>query len=223
MPGELKLDGSTAVRQQIHSQLSTNFGGFINAVPPESPLFSAGVKLEGKSSKEITTTVEAMDIKAEYIVPNDKFVNKVLAQESVISFAKECNFSQSVFMIVGVATAGSLTIDEEQIREKSLAASANAAVTGTGTELGAGIEAGKTGKVGGKLSVAKPSDFAYRVREFEYRKWRGKFQDKGDRTEGALFADGDDEVPVFVGWADEDFDGTEGTMFALVTESNPEN
>jgi len=80
VPEELKLDGTVAVRQQVYSELSTNASALLKAVPPNSPLFNAGLKVEGKAASEVKTTVNAMHIKAEYFIPDKPYMELALAK-----------------------------------------------------------------------------------------------------------------------------------------------
>jgi len=58
IPEEDKIDDFAAVRQEIHSELSTNASAFLKVVPPNSPLFSAGIEAKGSSSHEVKTTAK---------------------------------------------------------------------------------------------------------------------------------------------------------------------
>jgi hypothetical protein len=233
VPDEQILDGSMAVRQQIHSELSTNTSALLKAVPPNSPLFNAGLKVEGKSSDEVSTTVEALGVTAKYFIPGKTYMEKALATTAVKAKAKELGLlkSLSLFMVVGVATAKGLTVTEDQSHESSVATSAQ--ISAQGAELEAELSHGKTAKAGGTLKVDSVCDFAYRVRRFEYSKWSGTFKDRGDHTEGAMFRPGADadknaeakdaqeeEILVFEGFADTDIDGPDS--FTLTTAGTTE-
>jgi hypothetical protein len=226
IPEEDKIDDSAAVRQEIHSELSTNASALLKVVPPNSPLFSAGLKAEGNSSHEVKTTVEAMNVKAEIFIPDKSYVDKALVRPEITAYVKDGAWAKSLYMIVGVATAGTLAVTKEQSRDMNAALSANVSVAGTGTEL-AGELSGRTKARGGsKLKTENATDFAYKVREFEYLKFRlsGRLKDKGDRSKGAMFGrggrddrDSNDEgiVPVFEDWAEEDIEAF--GMFTLRT------
>jgi hypothetical protein len=215
IPEDDKIDDSAAVRQEIHSELSTNASALLKVVPPNSPLFSAGLKAEGRSSNEVKTTVEAMNVSAEIFIPGKPYMDEALGRPEITAYVKDGAWSKSLYMIVGVATAGTLAVTEEQSREMNVALSANASVAGTGTELAGELSRGTTAKGGSKLKTENATNFAYRVREFDYLKFRpsGKFKDRGDRTEGAMFGRGgrddrdsndEDVVPAFDDWAEED-------------------
>lgn len=210
VPAELRLDGTMAVRQQVYSELSANASALLRAVPPNSPLFHAGLKAEGRAASEVKTTVSAMHIRAEHFIPDRAYMELALAQDEVVAYARQGAFSRSMFMVVGVATAGELTVQEDASRERAAGLAANASVTGAEAE--AELSVGRTARAGGTLSVAEPCEFAYRVRRFEYSKLFRRFKDKGDRNEGAMFAadanagaESEGEfVPGLVGWDDDD-------------------
>jgi hypothetical protein len=160
-----KIDDSAAVRQQIHSELSSNVGALLRVVPPSSLLFSAGLKAEGQSSNEVKTSVEAMNVGAEIFLPDKAYMDEALGRPEIATFLKSCAWSESLYMIVGVATAEKLELVEEQSQESTMAASANATLgeigTGFAAELSHGTMAGSSSI--GKIKNA--TDFAYRVRE----------------------------------------------------------
>jgi hypothetical protein len=111
-----------------------------------------------------------------------------------------------------------LAISEEQSHEVSAGVNANAAMAGTGTGF-EGDLSGKSNATGSSnLEMGNATDFAYRMREFNYSKFRvsGKWKDKGDYIEGAMFgSDGnnhtesgaEDFVPVFEDWDADDYMG----------------
>jgi hypothetical protein len=225
VPQGLILDGSMAVRQQIHSELSTNNSLLLKAVFPASPLYSAGAKVEGKSSDEIKTVVQAMDVSAKYFIPNKAYTDKVFVKDEIITHVRKHHFSTPLFMVVGVATAGKLKVEEDQSRERSFAAGANAAAAGAEAELE--LAHGSSAKAGGSLEVDERCDFAYRTRQFLYNKIRRKVTDHGDVTTGAMFGRSEEsdkregeeqqeeEFPEFEGWGDEDIEVPEG--FTITT------
>lgn len=215
IPQEDKFDDSAAVRQEIHSELSTNVSALLKVVPPNSPLFGAGLKAEGRSSHEIKTTVEAMGVSAEIFIPNKSYMDEALGRSEITTYIKDGGWSKSLYMIVGVATASALTVNEEQSQGTNLALSAGASITGTGTETAGEVSRGPMAKGGSKLKTEQKIDFAYRVREFDYLKFRpsGKVKDKGDRNEGAMFGLGGGDhtnlnneviVPATDNWVDDD-------------------
>lgn len=226
IPKEDKIDDSAAVRQQIHSELSTNASALLKVVTPNSPLFRAGVKVEGRSSDEVKTTVEALNVKAEIFIPDKSYMDEALARPEITAYVKDSVWAKALYVIVGVATAGSLAVIEEQSGERNVFLSTNASFTGTGTEIDGELSHSTKAEGGSTLKTEQPTDFAYRVREFEYSKFRlpRKFNDKGDRSEAAMFGRGrsdagdtreEDIVPAFDDWTGEDREAL--GMFTLRT------
>ncbi|KAI1299921.1 hypothetical protein F5Y03DRAFT_365142 [Xylaria venustula] len=210
VPEEDTIDATAAVRQHIHSELSTNTSALLKIVPPNTPLYNAGLKAEGRTSQEVQTTVEAMNVIAEVFLPGKEYIDKALATPEVTAYVKTTKWAKSLYMIVGVATAGEITVTEEGSREKSFSTSAEGSAAGT--EEAVEFSYQNKGQGGSTLKTDKATDFAYRVRQFEYWKVTGKFSDKGDVTDGTMFGDKrddkgtfDDEiVPGFKRWDEED-------------------
>ncbi|MCJ1461422.1 hypothetical protein MMC07_000019 [Pseudocyphellaria aurata] len=215
IPERDKYDESAAVRDKVHSDLSTNASGLLKVVPPNTPLFSAGLAAEGRSGDEVNTVVEAMNVSAEIFIPDRAYMDDSLEKPEITAYVMGWAWSKPLYMIVGVATAGTLAVTEEQSQERNVALSANASVAGTGTEVAVQVSRETMAKSGSSLKIENPTDFAYRVREFEYKKLlTKKFKDRGDRTEGAMFGMGEkdewnptnkDGVPAFDDWADDDW------------------
>lgn len=103
-----------------------------------------------------------------------------------------------------------------------------------GIEAGAGVSTGRKAAAESELEVQEECAFAYRVREFQYSRFRRGIKTVGDVIEGALF-DGDggrrevpltseeadakyDEVPVFDGFEseDEEIDSMDGVNINIV-------
>jgi hypothetical protein len=218
IPKEDRIDDSASIRKHITTELSSGSSALLKIVAPISPLISAGLGTEGSSNHAVSTIVDAMNVKAEIFIPDKSYVDQALAKPEVIGYVEQGVWAKSLYMIVGVATAGSLAITEEQSQDKSIGVSANASVVGTGTELASGLSGKSDAKAGSKLETENATDFAYRVREFNYSKFRlsGKWKDKGDRIEGAMFGrdgkvvrdhDVGEFVPVFEDWDEDDYMG----------------
>ncbi|KAM0710562.1 hypothetical protein Q7P35_002233 [Cladosporium inversicolor] len=183
------LDDSAAVRRQIHSELSTNADGILKAVPPSSLLFSAGLRVEGRSSDEVNTTVEAMNVSAKIFIPDMSYMDKAFKQPEISTYLESSLWQKSLFMIVGVATAEDLGLAENWTHENTVIGSANVSlqksVIGFAGEPSHGIVAGHNLRIKTKQTI----DFAYRVREFDFKKYRpgNKIKAKGDWSKGAMF------------------------------------
>lgn len=213
IPERDTIDDSAAVRQRIHSELSSNNAGILQVALPSSLLFSAGLKAESRSSKELKTTVEAMGVSAKTFIPDKPYMDEALSNPEIAAFLKRCAWSRSLYMIVGVATAEGLDLTEEQSQARTTVGSGNLSLDGTGTELAGELSHGTTASSGSKAQTTYATDFAYRVREFKYMRHHKKIKDKGDRTEGTMFGkegsdsrNRDDEVivPVFDRWSTRD-------------------
>jgi hypothetical protein len=230
---EDRYDNSPAVRQQVHSALSKNTSALLKAVPPNSPLFSAGVTVEGRSSKDVQTAIEALNIRAEVFIPDKPYMDAALAKPEVVAEVKRGLWAKSLYIIVGVATASGLTVKEDTTAETKVGLEADVAIAGSGATGKAEVSHGKKAAGGVELEVQGDCDFAYRVREFEYSKLFRKFRDQGDRTEGALLGAGRDDdkddssksdedvVPGFDSWEEEDVEASE--TFTMTVEETADN
>lgn len=207
-----KLDQSVAVQRQLHAELSSTDSALLKVVPPTSPLYNAGISVGARSSKEVQTNVEAMNVKAVVFLPDKAYMDKVLLKPEITSYVKEGMWAKRLYVIVGVATAGELSISEEQAGQKNISAGANASAGGA--TLAAEASTATESSASSSVQVKEPCDFAYRIKEFVYSKFlRPELKDKGDYTEGPLFRPGEDEdgpaeesddaaVPDFDGWID---------------------
>ena len=213
IPERDTIDDSAAVRQQIHSELSSDVEGLLQVVLPSSLPLSASLKVEGHSSNEVKTTVEAMGVSAKVFIPDKPYMDEALKGPKITEFLKGCAWSRRLYMIVGVATAEGLDLAEEQSQARSMVGSGNISLEGTGTALAGELSSGTTASSGSTVKTVHATDFAYRVREFEYMKYHKKVKNRGDWTEGTMFGrEGsdsrgrDDEVivPVFDCWSTRD-------------------
>jgi hypothetical protein len=167
-------------------------------------------------------------------------MEEVLKRDAILNYVREGLFARSLYLIVGVATASRVDVKESQSKGHNAHFSANAAlpVAAVEGELSFSNETKRT--TGAEFTIEKDVDFAYRVKEFEYSKWRKRFKDGHDMTKGALMGrqrgdiagsddDGDegddsvhgdeDYVPVFEGFEDEDVEGEDTEAFILSSDS----
>jgi hypothetical protein len=106
----------------------------------------------------------------------------------VQEYVKNCNFSKTLYMIIGVASTKKLRIKEESSKQRFAGVGVTAPYPG-GTDLGAvgGCHMSKQTAVS-EMNTEQQRDFAYRIREFTYWKYRReKVRRKADRNAGALF------------------------------------
>jgi len=201
IPDRDKYDESIAVRQHISTTFTSNLSALLKADAPANPLASAGAKIQASSNKDVKTTVDAMNVCAEVFIPTEGYMDEALATPEVIkAVAKDLKFTKSLYIIVGVATAGSLKEKEEISEESKASMSMNVSLAGSGGGGAAELEGGKKANRDMERDIDQECDFAYRVREFEYSRMRrknNKWVDKGDRTKGTMFgADRDDGYEV---------------------------
>ncbi|KAI6091063.1 hypothetical protein F4821DRAFT_211005 [Hypoxylon rubiginosum] len=229
VPESDRVDYSPAVRYSIRSELANNSSALLKAVSPQSPLFGAGLAVEGGTSDTVSTTVEALNVRAEVFIPTEEYMNEALKNPDVVKFAKEGLFGRPLYIIVGVASATQLDLSEEKSRATKLSASANLSVAGSAGEIAAGASVAPEASSGIEAEITQECDFAYRVREFVYSKFSRKWRDRGDITKRSMFGkdnvDGSeweqDEVvePKFDYCEDEDVAPSQLDGFALMVET----
>lgn len=224
VPPEKREDQTEAMRRVITSELTRNSGGRLKAVLPVNPAVSAGGGVEGASSSSLTTTIEALGVHAEIIVPDTakEYINKALSLPKVVEYVRQGLFSKSLYLIVGVASCKKLTMNDTSSRETKLSADVDINVSLAGVETGAGVSNGKGASAASGLDVEGACDFAYRIREFTYSKWSRRITGKDDFVDGAMFSKDStngkpvltnaerqelfDEIPVFDDFESEDED-----------------
>lgn len=191
---EKVLDESLAVKQRVEAELSSDNSALLKAMTP--PVFGPGVSVNGKLSTDFKTTVEALNVKAKIFIPSKKYMDQSVENSDVQAYIKKHLFAKSLYMIVGVATANELTINEVQSREANASASAGVAPPGSQVEAAAEASHTRRDTTTMALHIKSECDFAYRIRKFRSWKLRDGVKDKGDRSGGALFGrrdDGSDE------------------------------
>lgn len=186
------LDESAAVQRIIQAEVSNNDSILLKVA---QPLLGAGLSVDGKLSKDRKTVVDALDVKAKIFLPDKEYMDGSVEVPGVQAYVKECNFSKTLYMIIGVATAKKLSVDEETSQQGSAGASVTAAPPGgSGTEATAEVKHSSSKKAVSGLKIEEECDFAYRIREITYWKHRtNKVKMKDDRTAGTLFGIGNDD------------------------------
>ncbi|KAH8755237.1 hypothetical protein BGZ57DRAFT_963245 [Hyaloscypha finlandica] len=150
------------------------------------------------------TVVDAANIKAKIFLPDKAYMDTCVDVAGVREHLKGKKSSVPLYMIIGVATANKVDIEEESSREISggVAGGLDAVPAVPGLQAQAEVQASNTRNAASTLKIEEECDFAYRIREFSYwRHRRSKVKDKGDRTEGALFGTENDN-----GYEDNDDD-----------------
>ncbi|OAG10706.1 uncharacterized protein CC84DRAFT_1161575 [Paraphaeosphaeria sporulosa] len=229
IPPKARRNATPHVRNYVHTQLSNRNSVLAKAVP-ELPYFQAGLSADATWKHDADTTLEAMDIKAEVFIPDKDFMREALSCDAVIAEMRKCFFKKSFYMIVGVATARNLTLNEKLGSERRIAASAHAQATGVAGAGELGFERERTATAEGNLAVTQECDFAFRLREFVYSNISG-VRDKGNYGESAMFGEGKsgktaqqedvEEFPEFLFFMDEDEDASD--VLSLPIEDNGPN
>ncbi|KAI0441644.1 hypothetical protein F4803DRAFT_409212 [Xylaria telfairii] len=189
---EYILDESATVQRAIRAE-ATNDDSILLKVA--QPFLGAGLHVDGKLNKDRKTIVDALNVTAKIFFPDKEYMDASVKVPGVQEYVKECNFSKTLYIITGVASAKSLSIDEVILQEGSVGAGVTIAPPGgSGMGVTTGGQHGGTKKADSGLKIEEECDFAYRVREFTYWKHRrSKIKMKDDRSVGALFRTGNDD------------------------------
>ncbi|KAI1744741.1 hypothetical protein F4680DRAFT_234330 [Xylaria scruposa] len=189
---EYILDQSAAVQRTIEAGAFNDDSILLKAT---QPLLGAGLHVDGKLNRDRKTIVDALDIKAKIFLPDKEYMNASVEVSGVQSYVKDCHFSKTLYIIVGVASAKKLKVDEEISQEHHAGARVMAVTpggSGMGVTTGGQHDGVKKADLG--LKIEEECDFAYRIREFTYWKHRrNKVRMKDDRSTGALFRTGNDD------------------------------
>lgn len=189
-PADKRLDQTQAVRRVIRAELSHNLGGRLKAVlPTVSPFVSAGGGVEAKIAHSAEATVEALGIRAEIIMPGTakEYIDEALLAPEVLAYVRKGLYARSLYLIVGVATCKKLIMGESASRERGFSVEGDVNLPPAGIETGAGASVGRDASTGSEVEVQEECAFAYRVREFRYKKWSGSIKVADDVVQGALF------------------------------------
>ncbi|KAL7931978.1 hypothetical protein V8C35DRAFT_308178 [Trichoderma chlorosporum] len=103
------IDESAAVQRVIHAGVSNDDG----IAPKVTQLLfnaSLGANWEVKESKK--TEIDAFDVSAKIFLPDKEYMNASIEAPGVQEYVKKCNFSKTLYMIIGVASAKKLSINE---------------------------------------------------------------------------------------------------------------
>lgn len=196
-----KWDQTDAIQRILRANLSKDLGGGLKALlPAVQPVLSIGGSVEGKFSDVSEITCQALDIRAEVLKRDTAkdYINEALQTPEVSRYVKRCLYAKPLYMIIGVASCKKLLISDTRTREGAFSAGFDAGTAVVAAEAGAGLWTGKTASSGTDLEVQEECDFAYRVRKFQYSRFRRGFKTGKDVTDGAVFGRDDDtgEVPL---------------------------
>ncbi|KAK4206534.1 hypothetical protein QBC37DRAFT_393410 [Rhypophila decipiens] len=216
IPAESKRDASAAVKRHVDAELRISDSFLAKAVPAIAALFNTELGASAGAGRErnVSTSVDAVDVRATVFIPSKEYMDEALRHKRVQEYARKGAFGKSLYVVVGTATAGQLSVREGKSAGRSIEASAVAALPGGLGEAEATFERRRDAGTETEFEVDEACDFAYRVREFFYSKLRGRLDDKGNFTDSALFGrDGDKSgggddgvvfIPTFEWFEDED-------------------
>ncbi|KAL7895093.1 hypothetical protein HDV63DRAFT_134066 [Trichoderma sp. SZMC 28014] len=181
------IDESTAIQRVIHAGMSDENHILLKL----TQLLSGGLNASGGAKDDRKTIIDAVDVEAKIFLPDKEYMNASMEGPEVQEYVKNCNFSKTLYMIIGVASAKKLRIKEVSSKQRTAGVGVNAAYPG-GPDLGAvGGRHKRAETTVSELDTEQECDFAYRIREFTYWKHRReKVKMKADRNAGALFRAG---------------------------------
>lgn len=214
-PPEKIEDQTGAVRLFMRSELSKAHGGRIKALLPFSPIASAGGGVGANSSRSVDATVEASGVRAVAVLPQtaQDYLERALQSPRVIEYVRKGVFSETLYMIVGVATCKGLYVGDASTKARSVSVDLDASLTVGGVEAGMGVSREKGSSADTEREVVEECDFAYRVREFQYSRRKKRIKKSANVTDGAMFGNDTpeedglfEEVPVVEYFESEDED-----------------
>lgn len=184
------FDESAAVQRVIHGEESNDNDIMLKLA---QLLLSGGLIASGGSKEDRKTIIDVLDVQAKIFLPNKEYMIASMEAPEVQEYVKNCNFSKTLYMIIGVASAKKLCIKEVSSKQCSTGVGVTASYLG-GPDLGGTVKGchKSTQTTVSEMDTEQECDFAYRIREFTYWKYRReKVKMKADRNAGALFGTGD--------------------------------
>ncbi|KAK0668672.1 hypothetical protein QBC41DRAFT_373847 [Cercophora samala] len=205
IPPSLLRDATPEVRTSVQTELGKSDSLLAKAAPALEGLFTLGGGVEASRSRGVTSSLHISgSVKATVFRADKSFMDTLLKDKDVIAYARR-GLGKPMFVVVGVATAGSVEMKETRHATRRSGVSGKVGVEMIG-EGEAGFERERSDKSSNEVRGEGGLDFAYRVREFSYSRVRGTVKDKGDWTGKVLFAGGkgpavakggSEVVPVF--------------------------
>lgn len=180
-------DHSNAVRNAVHTSLSQNLGSSAKLAIPILSTVTGNLGLVGESTSTIKTDITAAEVTAKVFNPSKEYMKQVLELPGVIERLRATVFAQSLYIIIGVATAKELTVAEKRDENCKAEVVASVTVPSASSDNRAELHYDTNQVTSADLVTDGLVDFAYRVREFEYSRipWSQLSAGK-DVTEGAL-------------------------------------
>ncbi|KAK2599172.1 hypothetical protein QQS21_005362 [Conoideocrella luteorostrata] len=214
LQGEKDIPASSTYKHQLSTgpaqqNLQTDKGFAFRAILSISSFLGITGNVEGKRVGGVNTSVIAKNAEATVFIPTEDYMNKALRRREVEEYIRKTGWEEPLYVVVGVATADRLHLEET--RSGTAQASGSLRANATGTDW-SGITASHD-KVNSSVrkSDLKDCDFAYRLKEINYSKEFGhRLGD--DYTKGALLGAGGvpahtgDIVPRYKGLCEVDVD-----------------
>ncbi|KAK4196151.1 hypothetical protein QBC40DRAFT_342945 [Triangularia verruculosa] len=208
IPPALLRDATPEVRLSVQTELSKSNSVLAKAAPALEGLLTLGGGIEHSRSNTLTSSLNISgNVKATCFRAEKSYMDQLLKDKEVISYARR-GLGKPMFVVVGVATAGSVEMKETRQKSRKAGVNGKAGVELIG-EGEFGLERERSDSSSTAVKGEGGLDFAYRVREFSYSRVRGVVKDKGDWTGKVLFAGGNkpqvpakggaaaDVVPIF--------------------------
>ncbi|KAI0436534.1 hypothetical protein F4803DRAFT_541871 [Xylaria telfairii] len=181
-------------KRNIEGVLATNTDLLLRLVP-SGLLQNVQAALGGDAMASSQTTLDALNIRTTWFRPDKEFMERALENDEVKQYARQCLFSKSLYMIIGIATANKLEIEETLVKKTRGCGSVGANIQNIATTKAEVSREHSTLLTSG-FHIGQDCDFAYRVREFVYSRRRGKAKYKRDYNKGALFSDDADDSDI---------------------------
>ncbi|KAK4221304.1 hypothetical protein QBC38DRAFT_492334 [Podospora fimiseda] len=126
IPPALIRDVTPHVRQYVRSELNNTNSLLAKLVLPAI----GGASTDIYSQNGATTSVDAFDVKAVPFRPDKKYLDEAVQNDNVKEYVRKHWFSVPLYMIVGVATAGKLSVKETISRDRNLRGGVGVSVLG---------------------------------------------------------------------------------------------
>lgn len=168
--------------------MSKGFVGRLKALlPTMSPVLSIGGAVEVKFLNTSEATWQALDIRAKALTLDaaKDHINEALQTPDVDQYVKKGLSARPLYMIIGVASYKKLLMSDTKTREITFSSDLDADVSIAGAAAGPGLSTDKKASSGTDLEIQEECDFAYRVRKFQYTRFRKGLKSANDVTDGS--------------------------------------
>ncbi|KAI3323847.1 hypothetical protein HD806DRAFT_495749 [Xylariaceae sp. AK1471] len=205
-------DVSEAAVMAISTHLSTETESHLKGLFPLHLLANVGGSVGGGSERAIERIVRACNVQATVFRPSEAYMDDVMKKQVVTGhLQKSWLGGGKLYIIVGVAKAQNLTVDDSTNRGRQAGVTAIASVPLAGVEIDTGLTHKRNSGAAIGYTIDHEVTFAYRVKEFKYSKIRKRLKDQGHVTDGAMLGteedqDRDSVVPIATDY-DFEFEG----------------